>query len=68
MKKRMKKGNRYFLINIDEPYAREIYEILKRGQTEKGAWPEGDITFDEWVWQAWPELIPDPLNYRDGQS
>lgn len=38
----------YFVINIDEPYAKVIYEVLKAGQIAKGQWPEGDITFEEW--------------------
>lgn len=45
----MKPGNRYIIVNIDEPYAEEIYEVLKRGQEDKGEWPEGDISFEEWV-------------------
>jgi len=52
MLKEMKPGKRYFIINLDEPYAREIYEILKRGQTAKGQWPEGDISFEEWQRQT----------------
>ena len=46
--KEMKPERRYFIINIDEPYASEVYEILKRGQMAKGEWPEGDISFEEW--------------------
>ena len=49
MLKQMKPGRRYFIINLDEPYAPEIYEILKRGETVKGTWSEGDITFSEWI-------------------
>lgn len=52
MKKLMKPGRRYFIINIDEPYAEKIYEVLKQGQTEKEEWPEGDICFEEWKAQA----------------
>ena len=44
--------NNYFVINIDEPYAEEIYEVLKKGQAAKGEWPEGDISFEEWKRQA----------------
>lgn len=47
MLKEMKPGREYFIINIDEPYAEEIYEVLKRGQIVKGEWPEGDISFEE---------------------
>jgi len=49
MKKWMKPGNKYFIINIDEPYAEKIYQVLKEGQIAKGEWPEGDISFEEWV-------------------
>ena len=55
MRKKMKPGRRYFIINIDEPYAEEIYQVLKRGQMAKGEWPEGDITFEEWKQQTFPE-------------
>jgi hypothetical protein len=48
MLKDMKPGREYFIINIDEPYAAEIFEVLKRGQMAKGEWPEGDISFEEW--------------------
>lgn len=48
MLKNMKPEHKYFIINIDEPYAEEIYEVLKRGQIAKSEWPEGDISFDEW--------------------
>ena len=52
MLKEMKPGNRYFVINIDEPYAWKIYDVLKAGQIKKGEWPEGDITFEEWIDQT----------------
>lgn len=48
MFKKTKPGNNYFIINIDEPYAEDIYRVLKAGQEKKGEWPEGDITFEEW--------------------
>jgi len=51
----MKPGRRYFIINIDEPYAEEIYKVLKKGQTKKGEWPEGDISFEEWKKLTWPD-------------
>ncbi len=46
--KEAKPGRNYFVINIDEPYAEKIYDVLKKGQTAKGKWPEGDISFEEW--------------------
>lgn len=49
MLKNLKPGNRYIIVNIDEPYAEEIYEILKKGQEDKEDWPEGDISFKEWL-------------------
>lgn len=48
MKKTLKPGRKYFIINIDEPYAKKIYKILKKGQQKKNKWPEGNITFEEW--------------------
>lgn len=29
MRKTMKPGRKYFIINIDEPYAEEVFEVLK---------------------------------------
>ena len=48
MKKIMKPGRNYFIVNIDEPYAEELYEVIKKGQIAKNEWPEGDISFAEW--------------------
>lgn len=52
MLKEMKPNREYFIINIDEPYAEEVYDVLKRGQMAKGEWPEGDISFEEWQEQT----------------
>ena len=72
MIKNMKPGREYFIINIDEPYAEEIFEVLKRGQMAKGQWPEGDISFEEWQEQTFGELRRERRrersNYRDGMS
>jgi hypothetical protein len=54
MRRWIKPERRYFIINIDEPYAEEIYKVLKRGETRKGKWPEGDISFEEWIELTWP--------------
>lgn len=43
MRKEVKPGRRYFVINIDEPYAPEIYEVPKKGQTAKGERPKGIV-------------------------
>jgi hypothetical protein len=48
MSKEAKPGRNYFVVNIDEPYAEKIYDVLKKGQMAKGKWPEGDISFEEW--------------------
>ena len=70
MLKEIKDGNEYFIINIDEPYAKEIFEVLKRGQMAKGQWPEGDITFEEWQEHTFGEQREEELremyNYRSG--
>lgn len=55
MLKTMKPGRHYIIVNIDEPYARALYEVLKAGQIAKGQWPEGDISFEEWIALNWPE-------------
>lgn len=52
MLKEIKPGRKYLIVNIDEPYAEEMYEILKKGQMKKGEWPEGDISFAEWKRQT----------------
>lgn len=46
--KARKTGRNYFTINIDEPYALQIYETMKKGEIDKGTWTEGNISFDEW--------------------
>ena len=58
MLKKRKEGRRYFIINIDEPYAEKIFEVLKKGQKAKGEWPEGDSTFEEWVKETFEDAIP----------
>jgi hypothetical protein len=55
MLKRFKPDKCYFCIRIDEPFAKEIYEVLKRELTAMDRWPEGDIDFEEWKRQNWKE-------------
>ena len=62
MIKGRKPGRFYFIINIDEPYAEEIYEILKKGQIAQNKWPEGDITFEEWKKRITSETINAQIN------
>lgn len=49
MLKQLKPGHKYLVCNLDEPYVEEVYEVIKKGQMAKGEWPEGDISFEEWV-------------------
>lgn len=63
--KTVKPGRKYFIINTDEPYAAEVYDALKRGQTAKGAWPEGDITFEEWMAHTWPQQPEHGSEFED---
>ena len=55
MLKQLKPGHYYIVINLDEPYAEDVYEVLKYGQMQKGedAWPEGDIDYLQWVRRTW---------------
>lgn len=64
MLKTMKRGTRYFIINIDEPYAKAIYEVLKYGQMVKDEWPEGDISFEEWKELTFEKQLK-KLDYRE---
>ncbi len=61
MQNKFKPHHLYFVINVDEPYAIDIYELLKKGQMQKGDWPEGDISFIEWIYQ-------NSLNFQDAYS
>jgi len=57
MLKQMKPGRRYFIINIDEPYAEAIFAVLKCGEQmkrrseseEARIREEFDVTFEEWI-------------------
>lgn len=53
--KERKPGRHYFTINIDEPYAPQVFAIMKQGEQAKGTWPEGDISFEEWREVAFPD-------------
>ena len=56
MLKEMKPGRKYIIINIDEPYVKAIYEVLKYGEMVKGKWVDGDIGFDEWVKRTFGDI------------
>lgn len=59
MRKELKPGRLYIIVNLDEPYAEAVYEVVKAGQLAKvalgeNAWPEGDVDFQTWVRQTFP--------------
>ena len=60
MLKQLKPGHLYIIIDIQEPYAEKLFNVLKIGQIEKDDWPEGEITFKEWVLLTFG---PDGLDY-----
>lgn len=63
MLKQLKPGRLYFVINIDEPYAEKIFQVLKEEQIKMNEWPEGDISYREWVEQTFGTV---GLDYLDG--
>ena len=52
MLKQIKPDCLYFIIRIDEPYAEKVYQVLKEEQTKLGDWPEGNVSYREWVEQT----------------
>jgi hypothetical protein len=61
MSKQLKPGRYYLITNIDEPYAADVYEVIKHGQMQKeaggeNAWPEGDIPFADFLSNCWPNV------------
>lgn len=62
MLKQLKANNLYFVINIDEIYAEKIFQVLKEEQTKLEQWPEGDISFEQWVKDTFGQ---DGLNYLE---
>ena len=63
MLKTLKPDHYYIIVNLDEPYAQDIYEVLRYGQKQKerlgeDAWPEGDVDYMEWVKQTWANACP----------
>ncbi|HOD61970.1 MAG TPA: hypothetical protein PKG96_07710 [Bacilli bacterium] len=62
MLKQLKPDRLYFIINIDESYASRIFEVLKEEETKRGNWPEGDISYREWVEQTFGQAGLDVLD------
>ena len=62
MLKQLKEDRLYFIVNIDEPYAQRIFEVLKEEETKRGNWPEGDISYREWVEQTFGQAGLDVLD------
>jgi hypothetical protein len=66
MLKQIKPDQLYFVIKINEPYAKKIFEVLKAGQIEKEDWPEGNNkTFKEWVLDTFGQ---DGLKYIESDN
>lgn len=66
MLKQLKPDHLYFVIDVKEPYAEKIFEVLKAGQLEKDDWPEGKhITFKEWVFDTFGHV---GLNYINSDN
>ncbi len=65
MLKQLKPGRLYFVININEPYAERIFEVLKEEQTKLDQWPEGEITFKQWVFDTFGQ---EGLNYIESSN
>lgn len=43
-------NRKYIVVNVDEPYAKGIFEVLKKGEEAKGTWTENDAkTFEEFI-------------------
>jgi len=55
MLKEIKANDLYFVIRLNEPYARKIFDVLKEEQIKLNDWPEGDLTFEQWVYQMYGE-------------
>jgi len=66
---KQKPGRKYININIDEPYIKEIYYLMKENEIAKSGdpvisetgkkiwkcWPHGDISFEEFLEQVFSE-------------
>lgn len=62
MLKQLKPNNLYFVIKISESYAEKIFQVLKEEQMKLEQWPEGDISFEQWVKDTFGQ---DGLNYLE---
>jgi len=62
MLKQIKPDHLYMIVDIKEPYIEKLFEVLKAGQIEKEDWPEGDISFEQWVKDTFGQ---DGLNYLE---
>ena len=66
MLKQIKPDRLYFIIDVKEPYANKIFEVLKEGQMALNDWPEGkDITFRDWIFETFGQV---GLNYLDSKK
>ena len=45
----IKPNKKYIVVNVDEPYAENIFNVLRDGEKEKGNWKNEPETFKEWL-------------------
>lgn len=63
MLKQLKPDQLYFVIRINENYAKKIFDVLKAEQIANNDWPEGpDITFEQWVFNTFGQAGLDYIN------
>lgn len=65
MLKQLKPDHLYMIVDIKEPYIEKIFKVLKAEQTKLNNWPEGDITFREWIYQTFGQ---NGLDYIDSRK
>ncbi len=64
MLKEIKENRKYFIINLDESYAPKIFQVLKEEEMKAGRWPEGDITFEQWIFDTYGQEGLDYLKFN----
>lgn len=50
---RMKPGRHYLVVNIDEPYAAQVWALIRAHERRKGTWDSDAPTFASWVRALW---------------
>jgi len=68
MLRQLKPDHLYMIIDIAEPYAPRIFEVLKEEEIKRCGWPEGDISYREWVEQTFGQKGLDILDHNEKSS